>query len=129
MTSTDDIQKAEQACRRILEQRRATLLADLRHDIHDTCAGQMTVQAEDAMDDLDVSAVTAQSDVRFSLMNMKAEMLTGIDEALARLDEGRYGRCESCGSDISDVRLRAMPFALRCRDCEEANEEASRARQ
>jgi DnaK suppressor protein len=55
---------------------------------------------------------------------MKAETLNKINEALARLDEGRYGMCYECGDEIAEARLRALPFAVRCKDCEEERETA-----
>ena len=41
-----------------------------------------------------------------------------------RLEEGTYGNCFECGDEIAEARLRALPFALRCKDCEEARETA-----
>jgi DnaK suppressor protein len=55
---------------------------------------------------------------------MKSETLTKIDAALRRLEEGTYGDCFECGDQISEARLRALPFAVRCKDCEEARETA-----
>jgi DnaK suppressor protein len=55
---------------------------------------------------------------------MKAETLQKINEALGRLEEGMYGNCYECGGEISEPRLRALPFAVRCKDCEEAREVA-----
>jgi DnaK suppressor protein len=43
--------------------------------------------------------------------------LRELDAAAARLDAGTYGRCERCGSAISDVRLEALVTARRCIDC------------
>jgi len=114
--------------RRILEERRTALLADIRHDIHDTCAGVDAVQAHDTMDDLDAGVVMELSSIRFSLMQMKGEALVRVNEALARIDEGHYGLCESCGAEISEARLRALPFALRCTRCEKREEDAEEAR-
>ena len=108
--------------RHALMERRAALLADLRQAVHDAHSGADIVQPDDAPDDLDAGAVRAESGIRFSVMHMKGEMLGRIDEALARVDDGRYGICEACGSDISDARLRALPFALRCTHCEEERE-------
>jgi DnaK suppressor protein len=45
---------------------------------------------------------------------------------LNRLEEGAYGNCFECGEEISHPRLRALPFAVRCRDCEEARENAQK---
>ena len=41
-----------------------------------------------------------------------------------RLEEGNYGYCFECGDEIAEQRLRALPFAVRCKDCEEAREVA-----
>jgi DnaK suppressor protein len=57
---------------------------------------------------------------------MKAETLNKIDEALSRLGEGTYGHCFECGDEIAEARLRALPFAVRCKDCEEAREVAQK---
>ena len=40
-----------------------------------------------------------------------------IAAALLRLDEGRYGVCESCGSQIGANRLAVVPFAVQCQSC------------
>ena len=55
---------------------------------------------------------------------MKAETLGQINQALSRLDEGAYGYCLECGEEIPERRLRALLFAIRCKDCEEAMEVA-----
>ena len=109
--------------RRVLEERRTALMAELRQDIHDAFAGVDTVCTHDTMDDLDAGVVTELSSIRFNMMQMKGDALVRIDEALIRIDDGRYGLCESCGAEISDARLSAMPFALRCTHCEERKEE------
>ena len=57
-------------------------------------------------------------------MQMKAETANKINEALWRLEEGSYGLCFECGEEIAQPRLRALPFAVRCKDCEEAIEMA-----
>jgi len=49
-----------------------------------------------------------------------------VDAALRRLEEGTYGDCFECGDEIAEARLRALPFAVRCKDCEEARETAER---
>ena len=113
-----------QRARRILEARRTALMADLRQDIHDAFASVDSVQTPDTMDELEAGVVTELSSVHFNLMQMKGDALVRIDEALARIDEGRYGLCETCGAEISEARLCAMPFALRCTRCEEQKEHA-----
>jgi DnaK suppressor protein len=63
-------------------------------------------------------------DVELALMEMKSETLAQIDEAIRRLEAGTYGTCAHCGNEIPEARLKALPFATLCRDCQENEEEA-----
>ena len=65
----------------------------------------------------------------FALMEMESETLRKIDEALLRLQAGTYGICAECDGKIAEARLRALPFAGLCRDCQEHEEEATRTNQ
>src|SRR5262249_27180137 len=65
-------------------------------------------------------------DLAFALIQMKTEMLKRVDEAIRRCDEGTYGYCAECDDPIAEPRLRAMPFAVRCKDCEELREYTER---
>ena len=59
---------------------------------------------------------------RERLMTFEQEMrdrATAIEEALQRMDDGAYGTCARCGRDIPLARLRVMPFASYCVDCQE----------
>ena len=58
-------------------------------------------------------------------MQLQRETVERIDAALTRLAHGLYGRCTECGEDITTARLRALPFAVRCLDCEETREAAT----
>ena len=51
--------------------------------------------------------------------------LEAIQAALARIDAGTYGRCETCGEMMSAARLTAMPTARRCVACQERLEHSS----
>ena len=61
-------------------------------------------------------------EVDFTLMQMKSQTLAKIDEAITRLEAGGYGHCTECGSEIAEARLKALPFAALCRNCQEAEE-------
>ena len=50
--------------------------------------------------------------------------ITVTEDFVGALDEGRYGHCYECGDEIAEARLRALPFAVRCKDCEEEMQEA-----
>jgi DnaK suppressor protein len=64
----------------------------------------------------------------FALMEMESETLRKIDDALLRLEEGTYGACTECDGAISEARLKALPFASLCRDCQEQAEESAAVR-
>ena len=76
--------------------------------------------------DLDSTPHPWLNDECRAAIQMKAETLAQIDEALARLEQEAYGYCFECGGEISEQRLRALPFAVRCKDCEELHERTER---
>lgn len=52
-----------------------------------------------------------------ALANEATSQIAQINKALRRMDEGEYGICPECGSEIDHRRLEARPYALRCIDC------------
>ncbi|MDI6889344.1 MAG: TraR/DksA family transcriptional regulator [Thermodesulfovibrionales bacterium] len=76
-----------------------------------------------ALDNGDWSIVGLSQDVSLKQLSTHRETLLKIDEALRKLDEGTYGKCEDCGEDISEERLKVLPFATYCRDCQEKREQ------
>ena len=74
------------------------------------------------LDAVESSEADIQEDIEFALIQMKSETLNKVNDALARLEQGNYGNCFECGEEIAEKRLRALPFAVRCKDCEEARE-------
>ncbi len=45
------------------------------------------------------------------------EELDEVEEAMKRVEDGSYGRCEACGNTLSDEELDAFPLARRCLPC------------
>jgi len=105
--------------RRMLEDRRREIQEKLR-SLLDTLPDEASV-----VRDLEEQSVTDfVQEVDFTLMQMKSETLARIDEALRRLEQGAYGLCSDCGRPIAQARLAALPFAVRCRECQERREAA-----
>ena len=69
--------------------------------------------------------VDSQDEIDVAVIQMKADALRDLDEALRRLDTGEYGQCVDCHGAISSRRLEAQPFALRCHVCEGIRERHS----
>ena len=106
------------------------MLEDRRREIHEKLRSlreSMPVQAPDVRDAEEQSVDDFVQEVDLALMQMKSETLKKIDQALLRLEEGTYGRCQECDVEIPAPRLRALPFASLCRDCQEETESNVRA--
>ena len=110
-----------------------TMLEDRQREMHAEVQGRMRdVRAEgtwggklnEVLDAVESSEADIQEEIEFALIQMKSETLNKIDAALRRLEDGSYGDCFECGEEIAEARLRALPFAVRCKECEEARETA-----
>ena len=111
--------------KRMLEDRRREIQAEVQGKMRDVRSeGTWGGKQNEVFDAVESSEADIQDDIEFALIQMKSETLHKIEEALNRLDEGTYGYCFECGDEISERRLRALPFAVRCKDCEEAREVA-----
>jgi len=108
--------------KKMLDNRRRELMAEVQGRMRDVRTEGN--KERDAMDQGESSEVDIQEDIELALIQMKSETLNKIEAARRRLDEGTYGDCFECGDEISEARLRALPFAVRCKDCEEARESA-----
>ena len=95
---------------------------ELRTNVHGRIRDGRTDRSMHAGDTLDQSDAHIQGDIALTLLQMHADSLRRIDDALARLDAGTYGTCFECHGEIADRRLRALPFAVRCQACEERRE-------
>ena len=65
----------------------------------------------------DVADKATEADLGFRLKNNEEKVLSAIENALKRIDEGTYGICIDCGVRIQEARLKAVPFAVRCIHC------------
>ena len=108
--------------RRVLVERRRELLNEIQSRVRDarevgSDGYRHTTDLDDTID------AEPEDDLVFALIQMKAEILERVNEAVRCVDEGTYGCCVDCGDVIAASRLRAMPFAVRCRDCQETCEQ------
>ena len=123
---TDD--RYRELCR-IFADRRDEIAGEVQHKIRSVRTEATKTTKYRAADVAETSEADIQDDIEFALIQMKAETLDKIEAALARLEEGTYGYCYECGEEIAGRRLRALPFAVRCKSCEEVREtERSRER-
>jgi RNA polymerase-binding transcription factor DksA len=97
------------------------ILTDLEEDARDEHIIQTIKDEGDAaLEELRESTV-------FSLVRLKYEELRSIEQALARINQGKYGRCQDCSRWIRPARLEIMPSAVRCRRCQDKRERRYRS--
>ena len=107
--------------RRLLVEHRRELLNEIQTRVRDIREDRSSTNHYAAQPGETLDA-EPEDDLVFALIQMKGEMLERVNAAVRQLDNGTYGHCADCGEPIASSRLRAMPFAVRCRDCEEARE-------
>jgi DnaK suppressor protein len=70
----------------------------------------------------------SEDDMDCGVLELKALTVERIRRALGRLDGGQYGVCEECSGRIPSKRLLVLPFATRCRGCQERHDRPRTAR-
>lgn len=97
---------------------KAKLLAEIDSELKAEREGNK----DEGMDTYDLASEERDREINFILSDRERVKLQQIDDALARLDDGSYGICESCGLEIAEERLAALPFSRLCRDCQQDQE-------
>jgi RNA polymerase-binding transcription factor len=70
----------------------------------------------------ELGPTNVERELDLALLELKAERCRRISDAMQRARRGSFGCCDSCGERIAPARLRALPFATRCRSCQEREE-------
>ncbi|MGN6681177.1 MAG: TraR/DksA family transcriptional regulator [Streptosporangiaceae bacterium] len=100
--------------------------AELRDEIdraESDIADRLGDSVSDAGDDqADVGAKTYEREHELSLTYNARDLLVQTERALARIESGTYGVCESCGEPIGKARLQAFPRATLCVRCKQREE-------
>jgi DnaK suppressor protein len=99
--------------RAVLEQERADLSDQLTELGYADGGAGLTYDSGFA----DSSQVTAERGEAEALATTLKETLAEVEHALAKFDEGNFGKCEDCGKEIPAARLEAMPSSRYCIDC------------
>lgn len=80
-------------------------------------AGELTGDVEYGDGFADAAATTAERTEVLGIVDNLRGMLADVDQALARVKDGTYGRCESCGREIGAARMEFRPTSRFCVDC------------
>ncbi len=106
-------------------------LTDMKTRLHTEIDSELKAEREgnkdEGMDTYDLASEERDREINFILSDRERMKIKQIDDAIERLDDHTYGICESCGLEIAEERLNAMPFTRLCRDCQQDMEREAKS--
>ena len=118
--------KELQEFKKIILKKKEELLEEIQHLSQDT----LKKSQKDASGDIsgytyhiaDVATDNYDREFSLGLASNDSDLLYELEEALKRIEEGKYGVCQECGETISKARLKAVPHACLCIKCQQKKE-------
>jgi RNA polymerase-binding transcription factor len=110
--------KQQEAMKKKLQEKRKSLVAAY---ITNKNYGRDTEDG-DTQDIADKATNAYTKEFLYSLSNTDRQMLQMVDQALARMKQGKFGFCVECGEKMLPKRLEAVPWARHCIACQEREE-------
>lgn len=108
--------------RTMLMEKKRTLWNELRDEIFRKTGEELHTQYEIAQDPAEQGLIGLLEDTGLAVADIRRQELTGMDEAVGKLERGTYGVCEECGVEIDEKRLLVAPLVLYCIDCQKRRE-------
>jgi DnaK suppressor protein len=108
-----------------IEEFRQLLNENLQHLIEEakvTVDGMHEAVKDTFADPSDRATLETSRNTTLRMRDRERKLITKVQEALQRVDEGTFGICEECGEDIGFERLRARPVTTLCIECKEDQE-------
>jgi DnaK suppressor protein len=103
-------------------------LEEKAHELTAALRDRNAIAVERMSDAIDDWAIAADREMSALALQSGSDLLRQVRLALQAIDDGVYGVCVSCEEEVSLKRLRAVPWALRCVQCQE-KEDAAKARE
>lgn len=109
--------------RKLLHERRQELMTEASRTVDG-----MGETREQFPDPTDRASLEGNRNLMLRIRDRERKLISKIDEALGRIDDGSYGKCEECDQEIGLERLRARPVTTLCIDCKSLQEAQERKR-
>jgi len=97
------------------------IMYNLKHEFQD-------INSCDIKEEADFASCSSNSESNFYLYKKQQQELLEVEEALKKINNGKYGICEMCEEEINPARLEIKPFAKYCIDCREIVEKEENLR-
>jgi RNA polymerase-binding transcription factor len=107
--------------RKLLDERRQELMIEASRTVDG-----MGENREQFPDPTDRASLEGNRNLTLRIRDRERKLISKIDEALGRIEDGSYGKCEECAQDIGIERLRARPVTTLCIDCKSLQEAQER---
>ena len=101
-------------------------LEELLKEADRTVDGMTDAKAENFPDPTDRASLESNRNFTLRIRDRERKLIVKIKEALGRIDDGSYGKCEECGENIGRERLEARPVTTLCIDCKSLQEARER---
>ena len=104
--------------KKVLVDRKRKMWNELRDDFFRKLGSEYNTQFEIPNDLEDLSVIDVVEDLGLTISDIRKEELVRIDESLRKLDQGTYGLCEVCGTEIDEERLKIEASTMHCLSCQ-----------
>lgn len=94
-------------------------LTNLREALERDLRLRAPIPVENLADPIDRFLAAIERDASLTYQHLAVKRYREVVAALKRIETGEYGTCEECAEPIGQARLQAVPYALRCRRCQE----------
>ncbi len=111
-----------QRFKKILLEQRDELLQSARRSLD----GDIHLDPDDFPDEIDSASSEMNLAFQGRLRERERGLISKINQALAKIEDGSFGECEMCGEQISLKRIQARPVAQLCIECKSEQEQLER---
>ena len=110
--------------KKLLTEQRDELLGNARRAL----SGDIHVDPDDFPDEMDTASSEVNLQFTGRLREREQGLISKIEAALEKIEDGSFGECRLCGEDIGVARLKARPVAELCIECKSEQEQLERRR-
>lgn len=112
----------QEKLKKVLVDKKRKMWNELREEIFNKLGKEYHKQFDSPQDLEEQSLIDLIEDTGIAVADMRREELTKMDEAITKLEDGTYGVCESCESEIDENRLKVVPLTTCCVKCQSKKE-------